>query len=1034
MLLRRTYNMPRLLCILAWLSTAMFAAASEHHGQVTFNSLPLPGATVTATRGTDKLATITDSRGVYSFPDLKDGAWTMEAEKLFFVPLKQEVVVSRDAPAATWELKLLPLYEIKAQAKLQTSTPAVAIPTQNNGEAAKPQEKSVASSPSAEPAKPQEESDQRASDGLLINGSVNNAASSPFALSHAFGNTRNSGKGLYNAGLALILDNSALDARPYSLSGLEIPKPAYNQVTGVATLGGPIRIPHLLWHGPNFFVGYQWMRSQTSTALPGLVPDMAERNGDFSDVLNAQGEPVQIFDPATGLLFPGNVAPISPQAQALLNLYPLPNVTGNSGYNYQIPVLASTHQDSLQARLDKSIGAKNQLFGRFAFQSTRSGNTNLFGFLDRTDALGINSDVNWTHRISHEMLMTTGYRFSRLRTGVTPYFENRHNVSGAAGINGNDQDPADWGPPSLTFASGIAGLSDIQSSLNRNETNAVSYSMNWNHLRHYWTLGGDFRRQEFNYLTQQNPRGTFTFTGAATQGMVNSVPAGGSDFADFLLGIPDTSAIAYGNADKYFRESVYDAYATDDFRVSPELTINAGVRWEYGAPITELFGRLVNLDVSDGFAAVAPVVASDPTGPLTRQRYPDSLIRPDKRLVEPRIGISWRPISGSSIVARAGYGIYSDTSVYQSTALSMAQQAPLSKSLSVQNSTACPLTLANGFNPCSSTTSDTFAVDPNFRVGYAQVWQLSVQSDLPAALQLTATYLGIKGTRGVQEFLPNTYPIGAVNPCPGCPIGFAYRTSNGDSTRESGMIQLRRRLRRGITASLQYTYAKSLDDDSVLGGQGPVAAGSTSPTSTQAAPVIAQNWLNLKAERGLSTFDQRNLLNLQLQYTSGMGLRGGTLMNGWRGALLKEWTILSTIAAGTGLPETPIYLAAVPGTGLTGTIRPDFTGKSVSAAPSDLHLNPAAYSTPALGQWGTAGRDSITGPGQFSLNGSMSRTFRLASRFDSKLNLDARIDGTNLLNHGVFTAWNTTINSTQFGLPAAANPMRSLQATLRLRF
>ena len=133
------------------------------------------------------------------------------------------------------------------------------------------------------------------------------------------------------------------------------------------------------------------------------------------------------------------------------------------------------------------------------------------------------------------------------------------------------------------------------------------------------------------------------------------------------------------------------------------------------------------------------------------------------------MGIAWRPISGSSLVVRAGYGIYDDTSVYQTIAKQMAQQSPLSKSLSVENSAACPLTLANGFNPCSSTTQNTFAVDPNFRVGYAQNWQLAVQRDLPGSLQMTATYLGIKGTRGLQEFLPNTYPIGAANPCPSCP-------------------------------------------------------------------------------------------------------------------------------------------------------------------------------------------------------------------------------------------------------------------------
>jgi trimeric autotransporter adhesin len=91
----------------------------------------------------------------------------------------------------------------------------------------------------------------------------------------------------------------------------------------------------------------------------------------------------------------------------------------------------------------------------------------------------------------------------------------------------------------------------------------------------------------------------------------------GSDLADFLIGIPDTSAIAFGNADKYFREPVYDAYATDDWRVLPILTINAGMRWEYGAPMTELFGNLVNLDVASGFTAAAPVLGSDPVGPVT---------------------------------------------------------------------------------------------------------------------------------------------------------------------------------------------------------------------------------------------------------------------------------------------------------------------------------------------------------------------------------------------------------------------------------
>jgi trimeric autotransporter adhesin len=1007
------------MCILAsvgaWLAAPWLALASEYHGQVTFGGLPVPGATITATQGNQKIVAISDQQGTYSFADLADGTWKIGVEMQCFSTIEQTVTIAPNVPSAKWELKLLSLDQIVAKAK-EVEVETKPVLSASNGappsktEAPKPKDSNIADAP-----KPQEDPAQQPSDGLLINGSVNNAATSQFSLAPAFGNNRSGKKGLYTGGLAIILGNSALDARPYSLSGQTTPKPEYSRLTGVVTLGGPLNIPHLLHHGPNFFVAYQRTQNGNATTLSGLVPTAAERNGDLPS---------------------GVVIPVT-QAQSLLKLYPLPNVVGDSLYNYQVPVISDIHQDALQLRLDKTLGNKNQLYGGFAFQSSRADAANLFGFVDTTNTLGINANVNWAHRFSHELFLTTGYKFSRLRTQVITNFENRVNVSGEAGITGNNQDPANWGPPTLIFASGIASLSDAQSAYNRSETNAVSSSISWNHGHHNVTLGGDFRRQEFNYLTQQDPRGTFTFTGAAS---------GNSDFADFLEGIPDTSSIAYGNADKYLRQSVYDVYLTDDWRLRPELTINAGIRWEYGAPITELYGRLVNLDIVPGFSAVAPVLGSDPTGSLTGETYPASLIRPDWLGIEPRVGISWRPIPGSSVVVRAGYGIYDDTSVYQATALQMAQQSPLSTSLIVQNSPACPQTLASGFNPCSSITATTFAVDPNFRVGYAQTWQLAVQNDLPAALQMTATYLGIKGTRGVQEYLPNTYPIGATNPCPACPAGFVYRASNGNSTREAGSLQLRRRLRSGFTASLQYTYSKSIDDDSVLGGQGPVATASTTglgattgaASSGPQSAVVAQNWLDLNAERGLSTFDQRNLLNAQIQYTTGVGLGGGALLGGWRGKLLKRWTALGQISAGSGLPETPIYLAAVPGTGVTGSIRPKITGASVYDAPAGFHLNAAAYTAPPAGQWGDARRNSITGPSQFTFNASLQRTFRLKDRY----NLDLRVDSTNLLNHVVFTSWNTTLNpgsnpalsSPLFGLPAAANAMRSLQTTLRLRF
>jgi hypothetical protein len=798
-------------------------------------------------------------------------------------------------------------------------------------------------------------------------------------------------------------------------------------MTGGLTFGGPLRIPHLLQHGPNLFLAYQWTRNHTAQIIPGLVPTVQERSGNL---LNAAGQPATIIDPATGLPYPGSVVPVSTQAQALLALYPLPNVNGNPLYNFQIPVLNSTHQDALQTRADKTLGRRDQLYGTFNLLDSRADAVNLFQFVDTTNTLGLNANINWSHRFNQHLFLYGSYHFSRLRTQVSPEFENRVDIEGEAGITGVSQAPSDWGPPALNFSSGIAALSDAQSSFNRNRTDGFSASAGVYRGRHNITVGGDVRWQQYNDSFQQDPRGSFNFTGAAT----------GSDLADFLIGIPEASSIAFGNADKYFRQTVYDAYVSDDWRVLPILTINAGMRWEYGAPMTELYGRLVNLDVEQGFTAVAPVLGSDPVGPLTGQHYPASLVWPDRSGIEPRIGISWRPIPASTVVIRAGYGIYHDTSVYLTPVLQLAQQAPISKSLKQQNSASCALTLADGFTSCGSTTAEAFGIDPHFRVGYAQTWHLSLQRDLPGALQMTATYLGVKGTHGAQEYLPNSYPLGTSDPYPGYPSGFAYQTSGGNSTRQSGQVQVRRRLRNGFTALALYTFSKSIDDDSVLGGQGQTTGVSQNNLSqtdtltlTSAQPqtaAVAQDWLDLRAERSLSSFDQRHLLNVQAQYTTGQGLEGGTLLGGWPGRLLKEWTLLTRINVGSGMPETPVYPAVVPGTGWIGPLRPSLTGIPIYITQGNTHLNAAAYASPAAGTWGTAGRNSITGPDTFSLDGALQRTFRPTSRFY----LDARVDATNLLNHVVFNSWNTMVGNRQFGQPVSASQMRSIQTTLRLRF
>lgn len=1015
-------------CAAVWLTFSALAWASPLRGVIKFGGLPLPGATIIATQGTKTLSAVSDPDGAFAFDDLADGKWNLTIEMQCFEPIHTEVTVAPKLPAASWEMKLLPIAQL--QAKSQSAAPTIQIPPAPATAENKKPESPQGNTP--EMPKAPEENEQSA-DGFLVQGSVNNAATSVYSTNPAFGNTRLGTKALYTGGFAAFIENSGLNARPYSLAGRPAGKQSYNDFTGVASLQGPIIFPFNHRRGPSFFLSYQWTRNSNAQILTGLVPTLDEQSGNLAGLTNATGQPITVYEPGTSTPYPGNQVPVSAQAAALLKLYPLPNVSNGTGYNYQAPSLMSTHQDGLNSHLQKGLGRKDQLYGGFAFTSTRAENINLFDFTDHTGSLGFNGNIHWTHRLKPSVFLFTGYTLSRMRTEVTPNFAGRANISGNAGITGNNQDPTNWGPPSLNFSSsGINGLNDANSSFNRNLTNYFTASAAIYRSKHNITIGGEYRRQQYNELFQENPRGGFGFTGAATMLPGGSASTTGSDLADFLIGVPDTSDIAYGNADKYFREPVYAAYVNDDWRVLPVLSINWGIRWDYSAPMTELKGRLVNLDVANGFTNVAPVLGSSPIGSLTGNHYPSSLLRPDRSMIEPKIGIAWRPIPASTVVIRAGYGLYPDTSVYQNIVLQMAQQAPLSRSLSVANSAACPLTLANGFASCAAVTSDTFGIDPNFRVGYAQNWKLEVQRDMPFALQVTATYLGVKGTHGPQEILPNSYPLLGTDPCPSCPSGYVYETSGGNSIHNAGQLQVRRRLRSGFSATLEYTYSKSIDDDAYLGGQGHTQ-GSSTQSANLASPngAVAQNWLDPRAERALSSFDQRNLLNVQAQYTSGQGLEGGTLLGGWRGRALKEWTLLGNLTYGSGTPETPQYPAIVPGTGFSGVIRPDLTGASIYNSGTGAHLNVNAYTAPAPGQWGNAGRNSIIGPNQFSFNSSLARTFRPRG----KSYLDFALISTNILNHPSFTSWNTTVTSPQlFGLPTSAPSTRSLQISMHLRF
>lgn len=833
----------------------------------------------------------------------------------------------------------------------------------------------------------------------------------------AFGNARRSPNRSYMANVNLSLDNSVWDARTYSVTGANLDKPSYSNARAGFMIGGPLWIPKLVSREKQilFTFNFQILRNRTGQlSQPVNMPTELERNGIFTQTL-AQGSPVVIYDPSTGAPFPNSTIPasrVSPAAAALLGYYPLPNLP-YAARNYQTSFSGSNNFQMINSRLmNIKVSSRDRLNFGIGYQGSNSVSPNLFQFADTGSGRGVNANFGWSRNFSATLINNVRLNFSRNRQLLSPYFAYQQNVAAALGIAGVSTNPANWGPPNLSFTN-FANLTDGNYSLNRNQTGSIGDSLIWIHGKHNLTFGGDYRREQQNPLSDANARGTYTFNGFATSLLANgtAVSQTGYDLADFLLGVPATSSIRYGNPDKYFRGSGYDAFVNDDWRINSKFSLVFGLRWDYAPPLTELYSRLVNLDVSALFTSAVPVL------PGQSADLPTALIHPDRNNFSPRFGFAWRPSSEHSLVIRGGYGVYYNTSIYGMIAANMAQQPPFAQVLSVSGSAANPLNIANAFLLArDQTTLSTYAVDPNYRVGYAQTWMLSVQHDLPFHMFATAGYLGTKGTRLDQQFLPNSVPPGLAESV--LPHGFIYETSNGNSIYHAAQFQLNRRFRAGLMAHASYQFSKSIDDAGT-GGRG------------QGNTPVAQDWLDLSAERGLSSFDARHNLSLLFQYSTGMGTQGGTLLSGWKGALAKDWTVSGNISVRSGNPFTATIggnRSQVAGTAVSNTVRADATGLPIDVP--GMLFNTAAFTSPAAGLWGDAGRNTIPGPTTFYLNGGLGRVFRFGERHSADLQVQAQ----NLLNRVTITSWGTVVGANNYGLATAAAGMRKITISLRFRF
>ncbi|HLK32099.1 MAG TPA: TonB-dependent receptor, partial [Terriglobales bacterium] len=807
-------------------------------------------------------------------------------------------------------------------------------------------------------------------------------------------------------------------------------------------LGGPLNIPKIYNGGDKtfFFVSYTGLRSTDPFDAFSTVPTLDERNGNFSDTLVRSGPdagaPVTIVNPRTGQPFAGGTIPqaqINPAARGLLQFIPLPNLPGTVD-NFHFLTSTTDNEDNLNVHLVHTFGGgtigpwrrggkRNNLNGGFHYHAANTGLTNPYPALGgNTSVRGFDVPLGYVRSFG-KITNIARMDYNRDTISSRNLYAFLRNITGSLGIAGVSQNPFDWGVPNLSFTN-FGPVNDTSPLLRRDQTWSFADFMVWRRGKHTLRWGGDFRRIQLNTQADNNARGSFTFTGINTAQLVNgrALPGTGYDFADFLLGLPQLTSVQYGDNNYHFRGNSWDLFAQDDWRMGGNLTLNFGLRYEYFSPFTEANNQIANLDLAPNLLACAALqstcaarVLPGQSGPFNGA-VPASLLRPDRNNFAPRLGIAWK--ASANTVVRAGYGINYNTGAYSDIAQQLAFQPPFSQTATNIASPALPLTLQNGFPVLApQTITNTYAVDPNYRLGYVQIWNVDVQQQLTSTIVMNVDYTGTKGTRLDIVEAPNRTATGVllagVQP-------FLWETSAGDSIAHAGSIRVRKRLQAGISIGGTYTFSKAIDNASSLGS---------------GATIVAQNAFDLAAERGLSSFDQRHRFTADYLWELPFGRdkrwlvqRGvmNDLFGGWQWS--GDWSIES------GLPFTARVLGSFTDVnrGTNGTLRADMTGQPITLSDPSVGewFNTAAFVAPPPGQFGDAGRNTIIGPPTILFDMAMTKVILMG---ETRI-LEVRAQATNVFNTPQFTVIDTTVNSPSFGRVTTAGNMRQMQLALRYRF
>src|SRR5262245_54850164 len=635
--------------------------------------------------------------------------------------------------------------------------------------------------------------------------------------------------------------NDALTQTYDAIGKKDVTPPRLNRNQFGANFGGPVKLPRFGEGGPALYDGkdktfffFNWERGRLAQgAVPSFrrVPPAEMRNGDFSRlvrVVNGQETPIVLRDPLNiGIVnnrIPANR--LSPQIQTFLKFMPLPNTSASAtSVNFlNTARSAISRQDNYTARVDHNFSSKDAVSGRYIFNDTFEAGVPYWGNDERNN-LGRSQNVSssWMHTFSGALINEFRggwHKFSEFEIFGTTN-KQEFDVAGLMGLPGVAREPIHYGPPSISISGpeGAFSVYDLQRQIGpRNRSNQIYQfvdTLSWQRGKHFLKLGADIELRNITFDQSRDPRGSIGFDGTYT----------GSALADFILGYVKTSRLnpVFTHTDPW--NWWYSGFINDDWKVTPNLTVNLGLRYDYFQRPVQSDDKYANIEVN----GMIPAATTFPNTSV----FGRSLIERDTNNFGPRIGFAWSPSFVKDAVFRGGYGIYYTPEIYNAYfAMAEGAQATGGASLTGNLSGVPNIFMTNPYGTSvAGALSFTVANDQNMRDSYIQQWNLNIQKKLPGSIVFDVGYVGSKGT-GLIVTLPGNQPIQLIDPTiagtpslnsrrpnPAYPRQMAIDKSIGNSIYHALQVKAERRMVTGLTFLTAYTWSKAITGPADIGGQ-----------------------------------------------------------------------------------------------------------------------------------------------------------------------------------------------------------------------